>query len=147
VGYNPNIPPLQVGCNNHWRTSWDIQAGVHSVNLSACPWKRPKPERKGSSPLTAIFQGRTVSFRECTWMVSKFSQWFLKLKDIKPVALSFHVICRIRRVVLLYSQSGLELNLNRIHRNHLKIQLGKGTSFFLGMLTTYPKFEFQASNE
>ena len=80
-------------------------------------------------------------------MVSKFSQWFLKLKDIKQVALSFHVIWRIRRVVLLYLQSGLELNLNRIHRNHLKIPLGKGTFFFLGMLTTYPKFEFQASNE
>ena len=80
-------------------------------------------------------------------MVSKFSQWFLKLKDIKQVVLSFHVICRIRRVVLLYLQSGLELNLNRIHRNHLKIQLGKRTSFFLGMLTTYSKFKFQASNE
>ena len=48
-------------------------------------------------------------------MVSKFSQRFLQLKDIKQVALSFHVICRIRRVVLLYLQSGLELNLNRIH--------------------------------
>ena len=63
-------------------------------------------------------------------MVSKFSQWFLKLKDIKQVASSFHVICRIRRVVLLYLQRGLELNLNRIHRKNLKIQLGKGTFFF-----------------